>query len=83
MVGQVEEWLAGLSRAEALVLATEPMEIAKLEMQFGMDQPTAVAHIIESTDWGVEAFPEFQGGKGAFGDRLLALRSKWDEWQRG
>jgi hypothetical protein len=82
MIDQVEEWLAGLSRAEALVLATEPVEITKLEIQFGMDQPTAVAHIIESTDWGVEAFPEFQDGKGAFADRLLALRSKWDEWQR-
>lgn len=79
MVGAVEEWLAGLSRAEALVLATEPVEIARLEMQFGMDQSTAVAHIIESTDWGVDAFPEFQDGKGAFSDRLLALRSKWDE----
>lgn len=82
MVSAVEEWLDGLARAEALVVATEPAKIAELEVQFGMGQRTAVAHLIESTDWGVETFPEFQGGRGLFEDRILALRSKWMEWQR-
>ena len=78
----LEEWGAQLEKAEALVLATDPAEIAELETQFGLSQLIAVAHIIESTDWGVETFPQFQNGAGAFGDRLEALRTHWDNWKR-
>ncbi|MBO9709652.1 MAG: hypothetical protein J7521_15720 [Caulobacter sp.] len=81
MTASLEDWLAQLKKAEALVLATNPTEIAKLEAQLGLSQNVAVAHMLESTDWGVERFPQLQNGNGDFEDRLAALRASWDDWK--
>lgn len=81
MVGSLEEWLLITQRSEALVEATDPRLIADLELRFGIDQQTAVAHFLESTDWGVETFPQYQGANGSFAERLEALRSKWTDWK--
>ena len=81
MTASLKDWLAQLEKVEALVLATNPTEIVRLETLLGLSQPLAVAHMLESTDWGVERFPQFQRGNGDFEDRLAALRASWDDWK--
>jgi hypothetical protein len=80
--GTVDGWLRYTAQAEALVEAREPSTVAALEADFGFDQRTAVAHLVESTDWGAETFPQFQSGKGQFIERLHALRVRWADWKR-
>jgi len=82
MFGSANEWLIYTTKAEALVEAHEPQTIASLETEFGFDQQTAVAHLLESTDWGVETFPQYQSGRGAFAERLSALRARWFDWKQ-
>jgi hypothetical protein len=82
MFGSANEWLRYTSQAEALVEANEPETIAALETDFGFDQQAAVAHLLESTDWGVKIFPQFQRGQGAFTERLFALRARWSDWKQ-
>lgn len=81
MFGSLEGWLLFTEQATALVKATEFHEIAQHEARFGFDQQTAVAHFLESTEWGVETFPEYQEGKGSFPERLATLRAKWADWE--
>lgn len=80
--GSVKGWQLYTARAEALVEAHEPSKVALLEAEFGFDQPTAAAHILESTDWGVETFPQFQGAKGDVSERLQGLRARWADWKQ-
>ena len=80
--GNVDGWLRYTARSEALVEAHDPVIVAALQAQFGFDQRTAVAHLVESTDWGAETFPQFQGGKGELTERLQALRARWADWKR-
>ena len=82
MFGSAEEWLRYTAQAEALVEVNEPGAIAALEQESGFDQQTAVAHLLESTDWGAETFPEYQGGQGVFTERLTALRARWTDWKQ-
>jgi len=82
MFGSADEWLRHTAQAEALVEANDPGTIAALETDFGFDQRAAVAHLLESTDWGAETFPQFQGGQGAFTERLSALRARWSDWKQ-
>ncbi len=81
MVTSVDEWILLTARAEALVEAEKPELLASLEAEFGFDQQTAVAHLLESTDWRTETFPQYQGGKGLFAERLAALRNQWSNWK--
>ncbi|NKI98945.1 hypothetical protein [Novosphingobium sp. SG707] len=81
MASSANEWLLYTEQAEALVEADDPVAIASLETKFGIDQQTAVSHLIESTDWGAENFPQFQGGQGKFLERLAALRARWSDWK--
>ena len=80
--GNLDGWLRYTARSEALVEAQDPITVAALEAEFGFDQRTAVAHLVESTDWGAETFPQFQGGKGELAERLQALRARWADWKR-
>jgi hypothetical protein len=82
MFGSADGWLRHTAQAEALVEANEPGIIVSLEKDFGFDQQAAVAHLLESTDWGAETFPQYQGGKGTFAERLSALRARWAHWKR-
>jgi hypothetical protein len=82
MFGSADEWLRYTAQAEALVEPDQPATIAALETDFGFDQQTAVAHLLEATDWGTETFPQYQGGQGSFAERLSALRARWSDWKQ-
>jgi len=81
MPASVNEWKLATARAAELVTATIPGTIAHLEREYGLSQNDAVTHFLEQTEWGLETFPEFQGGKGSKIERLNALRSRWHEWE--
>lgn len=82
MFGSADEWVRYTSQAETLVEANEPETLSALENGLGFDQQAAVAHLLEATDWGVEAFPQIQRGHGAFAERLSALRARWSDWKQ-
>lgn len=79
----VSAWLLSCERAAKLVHATDANAIAELESRFGFNQAGAVTHFVEQTEWATATFPEFQGGRGTFTQRLKALRSKWELWEKG
>lgn len=79
----VSAWLRSLEWAAELVHAKDARTIAELESRFGFDQAGAVTHFVEQTEWGMATFPEFQGGHGTSAERLTALLSKWELWEKG
>jgi hypothetical protein len=78
----IKEWDLVTNQAATLVKATDKFEIADLETRFGLSQRNAVTHFIEQTEWGIETFPQFQDRQGSPGERLAALRARWDEWEK-
>lgn len=78
----IEDWELITRQATALVKAIRSDEIAELEARFGFSQQDAVTHFVEQTEWGLETFPQYQGRRGTFLERLNALRSKWEDWEK-
>jgi hypothetical protein len=77
----IRDWEYTTNQAAMLIKAIDEAEIAELERQFGLTQSSAVTHFIEQTEWGLEAFPEFQDRKGTPDERLEVLRARWKEWE--
>ncbi len=77
----IADWLESCNRAAQLIHATDDKVVAELEKRFGLSQTDAVTHLVEQTEWGLETFPQYQEGQGAFADRLAAVRENWASWE--
>lgn len=77
----IADWVALTKRCERLIEADDP-QVPALELELDISRRAAVTHFIEHVDWGVDTFPEYQGGRGLPSERLAALRAKWEDYKK-
>ncbi|CCD99850.1 hypothetical protein BRAS3809_3010024 [Bradyrhizobium sp. STM 3809] len=82
MVRGVEHWELATKNATALIKATDQTEIVELEARSKVSRQDAVTHLIEPTEWGLETFPQYKNRQCSFKERLEALLSRWEDWER-